>query len=547
MKNKRIIRKVLYYILGIFFFFVIGGGIFLTFFFQDFIDAHLNAKLKEATRTSTHGLFRLEVGKIRYAHGTMYCTRVELIRARYDKSESGLTMKSLIADSVYFEGLHIFDVLFGKGLFLEKMSAASPQVFLGDVIEGREELRNSVQDTSPFSTTMPKGLPVISYDSITLSNISLHIPTKFAPPGIDSLYSGISIRLSKLRIDDSVLNAQPILFCKGIDLKMINFPFDLADSSYQLSIAGMHASLEDSLITIDSFNFHSRYSGDAFAAKYKYATPMLSFHCSGIRSEGISLGSSLSQGPIVLRKFIVSSFYLDSYEDNLHPKNPHPKPVMFPNELLYSIPGSLLIDSIILDKGIIRLRERWRGGTGVIGFDKVRIMLSPIVKDSVNRNIRPTKITINARFLNEAPFNAELSYPLFQKEFDMHARVTVGSFSALRLNPWLVPVERMKVESGVLKSGSIDMTIHAGKSNTKVLPYYSDFVVKLLPSDPHVKSGLAEKIKTLAISAFVIRRNNPNLLGSSKIGLTEYSRIKTEEFFQFLWFAIRKSLEKVVG
>ncbi|MFI5263398.1 MAG: hypothetical protein ACHQM6_02665 [Candidatus Kapaibacterium sp.] len=548
MTKKSVVRKITYSLLGVLIVLVLACWLFFTFYFQNFVNAHLNTKLKEATLTSTHGLFRLEVGKVQYANGSLYCTRVELIRTRYDSSESGLTVKYLIADSVHFQGLHLLDLLRGKGLFLERLSAASPQIFIGDAATGREELRKSKQDTTPFSSTMPKGMPVISYDKINLPNISLHIPVGFTPRGVDTLYRGIGINLRDLRIDDSVLRKQPVLFCKGVDLTMKNFPFGVTDSNYSLNIVGIHASFEDSIITVDSFSFKPKYSEEVFASKYRYATPRLSFHCFGIRLDGINFGNSLSQGTVTVRKFVVSSFDLDSYEDHLRPKNPHPNPVMFPNEMIGAFPGRLTIDSFIIDKGRIRLRERWKGGTGVLGFDKVRISASPIINDSANKMTeKRAKITIDALFIGEAPLKAELYYFLSHKTFDMDARATLGSFSALKLNPWLIPVERMKVKSGVFHKGTIDMTIRAGKAITKVVPLYRDFLVNILPADPHQKSGFAEKIKTFAVSTFVIRSNNPNGLGSTKIGLTEYPRIGTEQFFQYLWLAIRKSLEKVVG
>ena len=113
------LRKILYIIGGVILFLSLAVFIFFTFFFQDVVNNLINSKVKEATRTSTHGLFRLEMGKVKYHDGSFYCTRVELIREKYDSTETGMTLKKLSADSVYFDGLHLLDVLMGKGLFME--------------------------------------------------------------------------------------------------------------------------------------------------------------------------------------------------------------------------------------------------------------------------------------------------------------------------------------------------------------------------------------------------------------------------------------------
>jgi hypothetical protein len=547
-KKKSIAKKILLWAIGVLIVMAIAAWIFFTYYFQDFVNDRITAKLQEATRTATHGLFRLIVGKLKYSDGSFYCTKIEIVRARYDSAESGLTVKSLSADSVYFKGLHIFDILRGKGLFMERMETNAPQLIFTDADAGRQELKKFPPDTTPVATSMPKGLPVIYYDSIILTNIYLRIPKQNKPAGIDTFYDGVSIRLNGLRLDDTVLKAQPVFFCKGIDLAMKSFPYNLADSSYVLDIARMHASLTDSLITIDSFKFRSKYREDEFAAKHKYATPMADFHCEGIRFEGINFANSISEGAIEFRKFSVHSFFLDSYEDRRRPADPHPGDVMFPNELISSFPAKIAVDSVVLDNGKIRLRERYGAGPGSLDFDRVRIVVSPILKDTIKAHFKKkAMISLRALFLDQALLDATFTYPLDRKKFDMDVHATLGSFDAKRLNPWLIPIERIEVEDGTLTSGKIDMTVRNGKTQTSVLPLYHDFAIKILPKDPHQQRGFSEKLQTFFAGTFIIRGNNPNGLGSQKTGITTRDRLRDDEFFQFLWLAIRKSLGQVVG
>ena len=56
-------RKILYIVGGVILFLGLAAFIFFTFFFQDFVNGLINSKVKDATRTSTHGLFRVEIGK----------------------------------------------------------------------------------------------------------------------------------------------------------------------------------------------------------------------------------------------------------------------------------------------------------------------------------------------------------------------------------------------------------------------------------------------------------------------------------------------------
>jgi hypothetical protein len=541
-------RKILYIIGGVLVSLGLAAFIFFNFFFQDVVNNLINSKVKEATRTSTHGLFRLEIGKVKYKNGSLYCTKVEIIRAKYDSTESGLTIKKLSADSVYFDGLNILDILLGRGLFMARMETHSPKIFLTNVAAGREEIKNIPVDTTPIPKVMPGGMPVISYDSIILSDIHVFIPQEFKPSGMDSSYSGLSVKLSGMRLDNDVLKSQPLFYCKGIDLSLRTFPYNLADSCYILSIEGLHVSLTDSLVTLDTFSFHSKYSEDVFASKHKYATAMLDFRCNGMRVEGIDFNKSIADAAIEFRKFSIRSFYIDSYEDMRLRPDPHPSAVMFPNELFNSIPANIKVDSVVFQNGKMKMRERWSAGIGTLGFENVCIAISPVSKDSTNlKSNKPAKISLSALFLGEALLKATFIYPLDQKNFDMDIHATLGSFNAKKLNQWLIPIERLEVVDGTLESGKIDMSVRSGKTTTTILPVYHNFSMKVLTKNPHEQRGFAEAIKTFFASTFVVRGNNPKALGGLKTGITSRNRIRTEDFFQFLWAGVRKSLGQVVG
>ncbi len=541
-------RKILYIVGGVIVFLGLAAFIFFTFFLQGFVNSLINSKVKEATRTSTHGLFRVEIGKVNYKDGSFYCTKVELIRERYDSTESGMTVKKLSADSVHFDGLNLFDVLMGKGLFMEKMEAHGPKVYLVDAATGREEIKNIPPDTTPIAKLMPGRMPVISYDSIILKDIRVFIPQETKPPSIDSSYSGLTVKIIGMRLDNDVLRKQPLLNCKGIDLAIKGLPNGIADSCYVLGVSGLHLSVTDSLITLDSLTYHSKYSEDVFASKHRYATPMIDFRFTGMRIEGIDLNRSTADVAIEFHKFSIHSFYVDSYEDRRRPLDPNPKAVLFPNELLNSFAGRIRVDSVLLENGRMKMHERIASGKGTLFFDRVRIAISSIIKGAKNQpETKPTTISLSALFLGEAPFKATFTYPLGEKSFNMDAHATLGSFDAKKLNPWLIPLERLEVLDGVLESGKIEMKVRSGIATTTVLPVYHNFSVKVLPKDAHASIGLSEKIKTLLAGTFVLRGSNPNWLGSLKTGASTRSRTRTESFFQFLWFGVRMALGDVIG
>jgi hypothetical protein len=429
------------------------------------------------------------------------------------------------------------------------METHGPKIYLTDADSGRREIKNIPRDTTPIPKQMPGGMPVIFYDSIILKDIRVFIPQDTKPPGIDSSYSGVSVRINGMRLDNDVLKEQPLFNFKNIDLAIKSLPYALVDSSYVLGISSLHISITDSLVTLDSLDFHSKYSEDVFASKHRYATPMIDFRCTGLRIEGIDFNRSAANAAVEFHKFSLHSFYLDSYEDTRRPADPNPMPVLFPNELLSSLPVKINVDSVVFENGQMKLRERSAAGSGTLGFDHVHITIAPVIKDTAKGGgQKPARISLRALFLGEAQLSAVFIYPLHQKNFDMEAHATLGGFTAKKLNPWLMPIERLEVDDGALESGKIDMTVRSGRASTTVLPVYHNFSMKILAKDPKQQPGLSEKIKTFIAATFVVRGNNPKgLLGGLKTGVTTRDRIRTETFFQFLWAGVRKSLGDVIG
>jgi len=121
----------------------------------------------------------------------------------------------------------------------------------------------------------------------------------------------------------------------------------------------------------------------------------------------------------------------------------------------------------------------------------------------------------------------------------------LASFSAKKLNDFLIPNERKEVTDGIVEDGRLVMNIHGDVASTTVTPHYRNLSMRILSESADGKRGLLEGIKTFMANTFVLHSNN--LDKTAITGKASYHRKKEEEFLQFIWIAIRKSLGKVIG
>lgn len=545
-KPPSTLHAIAYFFVGFLIFLGVGVWVFFSFFFEDMLNTFAVPKLEEAALTATHGVYHLKLGRISYHHHKILCAGFDLQRVRYDSGAQGTAIKRVLIDTVEFTGVNILKIYLGKALAMTSIQMDSPKIYMADLAMEKPTPRDPAADSLRIVKAAPIKLPVISFDSIALRDIRLFLPDRQGP-GEEPSFRGISFRLTDFYFNSETKQAQPVLFSKRADIAIADIIYPIGDGTYSLEFKNLRGNSADSVITVDKFEFEPNYSEAEFAASHKYATSRLDLRCEGIRIDGVNFVSSFSAGNIVFRKFVANSWFLDSYEDRTRPADPHPPVAFMPNELISTLPIKIDIDSIIFNNGEIRIRERKSGTPGMLGFTHAHIAMSPISKDTLSpRYKKPTTIVASAYFLGKALLNVTAAYPLHEKNFDLNLHATLGSFSVEKLNAFLIPNERIEITGGEVQSARITMAIHSGVSTTTVTPLYSGFKVKVLPKDPAAKPGLMEKLKTFIAKTFILDASNPDD-NALLPGTTSLARAPSQEFMQFIWLSLRKSLGKVVG
>ena len=92
------------------------------------------------------------------------------------------------------------------------------------------------------------------------------------------------------------------------------------------------------------------------------------------------------------------------------------------------------------------------------------------------------------------------------------------------------------------------MDVRDGVGTTTVCPRYANISIKVLAKDVKGSRGILEGLKSFMANTFVLRTTNIDD-GSSKAiaGTTTLVHTHTQEFFEYIWLALRKSIQKVVG
>lgn len=549
-RKRRIAKRISYIIGGLCILLAIAGWIFMRYYFQDIINDYYTGKFREAARIATKGQFSISIGRLTYNDGILICKNFELVRVAIDSNDTGLVLERLTADTLHFGGLNIFELLRGRGAFMNRMEMHAPKIWLTEVSQWRAQAGKVIVDKDSLALELPERLPVISIDSFILTDMQIHVPKKFLPAG-EEYYQGASAHLAGFLLNNNSLKTEPLLYSKHIELFMPKARYDVDDPLYVAEVGNVHLDVTDSTATVDTISYSPRFSEEEFTAKNNFLRGRLDFNAANIFVKGLDIMKLIAGSKISVHKCTVGSWSFDYYSDKRKVRDPHGPSALMPNDIARSFHFPVALDSLVLTDGKIKIRERAPGSdrSGVLSFDKVRIAASPYVTDTSSEKCGdPTRIFVSAIFQGEASVSAAINYDLQKAALDLRIDATLGKISAKRFNTFLVPNERKELTDGTIEGGKMVMNIKGGVATTTVTPIYNNLAMKILTDQGKVQRGFLEGFKTLIANTFVFRKNNPGPYDKGPISATtSRSRNKSEEFLQFIWLALRRSLGKVIG
>ena len=547
--KRSILKKTLYVLGALVIVLSLSIWIFLTFFFQDTLNSVLIPKIEQAAFNATEGRYRLTLNRISYDDGALLCKEFILFRVAYDTSEHETVLERITIDSVRFEGLSWWDVLWGNDLKLASLKMNAPKLYLNSV-DSVMALKGYHYDTTKRYATAYTDVPVISFDSIVLFNGSVYLP-KPSDKAIKPKYENIRVTLREFLLDTKSTGPKPPLFSKHIDFEIPGGSYSVNDSMYTVTVQGIHGRVSDSLVMIDSISYSPNYGKQAFADMHKYVQSSLSIKSAGMNIRGVNFTGLLNGDGLHIRALEAASWSVDYYGDLRKPHNPRPPDAALPHTLLSSIKTRITIDSIILKKGMIRHEERVKGSIrpSLITFTNADVTAHPFCSDSTNPLFKkPMHFNVRALFMGKGKLVGEITYPVHQEAFDLHISATVGSFALPILNSYLVSNERKEVTSGKLISGEVRMDVKSGKGTTMVRPRYTDLNIKILADGVKESRGILEGLKTFIANAFILETENIDSKDKKAASFTtSRTRGRKEEFFEYIWLAMRKTIQKVIG
>ena len=330
------------------------------------------------------------------------------------------------------------------------------------------------------------------------------------------------------------------------DAGSINIKFK--HSQYQLNCSGLHCSVQDSEIVIDSADYEPVTSDDQFFAGTKFRTTRYRVLIPEIILNGVNW-QGLFNGNIFQARYIkTKNAYLNVFINMDKPiDQTAPFPLM-PAEALFSVKDSLQVDSMKIVNSRLDYNESYIVGVkpAALTFDQMQGTLYGIANHAaVNDNLI---IYAQGNFMKTCLMKVSLSIPLESPQFSFSYKGSVSKMDLNNLNSFLETAEQRRIKSGVLQGATYHIDVNSGDATGYVRLEYNDLSVVTINRKTGSEKGIVDRISSFIAKTFKIRVNNlPDNSGSVKIGVVKYKHNPGEPFIQFIWLALRSGIGNIVG
>ncbi|HEX8461910.1 MAG TPA: hypothetical protein VF623_10790 [Segetibacter sp.] len=283
-------------------------------------------------------------------------------------------------------------------------------------------------------------------------------------------------------------------------------------------------------LSLDSFIYHPTQSLESTLAHAPYQLDYITLKTGSVAINGLDVARYEKDSAFIANTIKINHPVLTVHRDKKPPSSPFGKDKPLPVNMIKSIGLPVLVQSIQLDGGTITYSEKNKESrqTGNLFLTKV----SGTIENIKNRDISNSDsllLTFNASLMDSGDIKLNLKESYADSLSGFLVNTTMTAMDMTVLNPFIVPISNVKIESG--KSDSVSFTA-VGRLDVamgEMRMYYHKLHIKFVEDGVPDKSSFAQKVISFVANTFVIKSNN-----TSRKGIIYYKHLTEQSFVNYI-------------
>jgi len=223
----------------------------------------------------------------------------------------------------------------------------------------------------------------------------------------------------------------------------------------------------------------------------------------------------------------------------------------FPNAGVYKLQTDLKIDTVLLHHinvayTQLNLKSR-KTGTAFFNNTSGRILNLTTNPAALQKN-NVCPVTLTSYFMGKGKLDVAFYFNLTDKNQAYSYKGHMGPMDLTRVNPAVMPMAMIKVNSGKVKSFDFDIHADIHSSKGRVTLLYNNLKLTLLKPDTAQNKLRRMTIASFFANIFIIKHNNPdNEGGPPRSFYVNYPREPDFPFFKTVWKTLLSGIRSCAG
>ena len=330
-------------------------------------------------------------------------------------------------------------------------------------------------------------------------------------------------------------------------LDATNLDVQFPESRYGIRCARLWASVPASELIAEATELRALLGEEAFFAASHDRTTWFHVVVPECRVSGVVYGQLLQGKSYRASSVHISGPTFEALVNRDKPLAPFVKSPLMVHQALAAIPQPLQLDSLTVTNGNLKYCERLVEGAdpGVLTVSKINLSAEGIA----NRGEGSAAIKLRAQgdLMDTATLKVLLSIPITPPDFSLHYSGSLTKMDLTRLNAFLEIAEHLQIKSGVAQWASFDINVTAGQARGRVRGIYENLEIAMLDKRTGSAESFDHRVSSFLANVLKIRNaNGPDHLRSMKEGEVSYTKRPSDQFQQFLWFALRTGVLDII-
>lgn len=539
----------------VFFLIFLGLILILSLLVNLYWSPILAKKVRSVVLTSSDGLYKVD-----FSDAKLHILRGEIdiynIVLKPDTAVYNQRVKAHLAPNNLVE-LHV------KRLILSHIHPFTlyfhHRLDIGQVILSQPELNVSYQlnhskdtVTKDHRTTwqkMSKSLRSIHIGEISLSDVKFKYNDYSGHKLAISELKEMNLNATDLLIDSATqTDKSRLLYCRDIVAELNNYSGRSPNGLYTYKMKSLRLSTRTSKLNVVGLDLHPVKTSVFFEKTEK---DRFDAHLDSLQISNFDYLTFHKYRLINASHLILSNGSLSLFNNPNKKPSTNDKEKTYPNFGLKELRADLNIDTIDVRHVSISYTEigkkSQKAGTITFNNSSGRFLNVTNNKEALQKNNICT-VNLSSYFMNRSKLNVHLTFNLTDENLPFTYKGDLGPMDLSVLNPAIMPLGLIKINSGKLVRYEFDITANNSVSKGRISLLYNDLKVTVLKADTANDKLKHMTIASLYANLLVLKHDNPDKPGETPRSFyVTYNRPKDYPFFKNIWHTFLEGIKPCVG